>query len=192
MKNLLSTMLPQYTNLLDKIVLSVNKWKPSMIRAVQYLIEIIGHGSKQFQTNTKIISEHSSLIDSVMKLLNQPRLYNSLDDTLSSSESILINSIISFLTNIMKDPTVLAQIKQLNIAPILLRLTSCQNEHLAINLYTILASIACEDDIKAMENPGRLLEIIIKPLKTAIDQIPKDQTSIVQLLEMLKGKQFIS
>jgi hypothetical protein len=191
MEDLLSTMLPRYVILLDKLVPSVNNWKQLAIRAMLHLLETINHGASQFQTNAKLVSAHLRLIDHVLKLIDQPILYNNLHATLSNTETIFISTAVNFLVNMINEPIILAHIKQCHVTPVFLRLTSCQYEPLVLNVYTLLAYTTHEEDIKAMDNPGRLLSIIIESLKTTLDQTPNKRTQIEQLLETLKGIIFI-
>jgi hypothetical protein len=190
MESLFSTMLPQYVQLLDKLVSSAHNWTRTVIRCVHHLLEMINYGSDQFQTNAKLISGHLSLIDNVLKLVNEPIFYNNLHETLSNSETIFMNTSIKFLVNMISEPAILAHIKQCQVADSFLRLTSCKYEPLVFNVYTLLAYTTREEDIKAMYNPGRLFTTILKSLKTSLDQTPNDKSHIEQLLETLKGNQF--
>ena len=191
MKNLLSTMLPQYVTLLNKLVPSARNWSQSVIRCVQYLLKTINHGANQFQINAKLVSGHLPLIDHVLKLLDEPIFYNNLHETSSNAEMSFVHIAISFLVNMISEPEILAHIKQSQVTRIFLRLTSCEYEPLVFNVYTLLAYTTHEEDIKAMKKPGRLLSTIIKSLKTTLDQTPNDESHIEQLLETLKGNQFV-
>ncbi|CAF0829826.1 unnamed protein product [Rotaria sp. Silwood1] len=186
-ENLLSVMLPQYITLLDKIVPTVHNWNQSTIEAVNQLLQIINHGASQFQINAKLVSKHLSLIDHVLKLLDEPIFYNNLQGSLSNLETNFMNTAISFLVNMISEPAILAQIKESSVTPVFLRLTSCQHESLVLNVYTLLAYTTYEEDIKAMHNPGRLLATIIASLKTTLNRKPEKRTEIEQLLETLKG-----
>jgi hypothetical protein len=188
MDSLLSIMLPQYITLLDKFVPSSHYWKQSMIQSMEYLFKIINHGANQFPTNAKHISYHLSLIDHVLKLVNEPIFYNNLRETLSNPETNLINTAIHFLVNLLSEPTILAHIKQSHAATVFLRLTSCKYEPLVLNVYTLLAYTTHEDDIKIMHNSDRLLIAIIQSLKTTLKKNPERSTQIEQLLETLKGE----
>jgi hypothetical protein len=190
MEDLLSTMLPRYVTILDKLVPSVNNWKRSPIRAIYYLLETINHGAKKFQTNAKLVSAQLRLIDHVLKLIDQPILYNNLQETLANTETIFISTAVNFLVNMTKEPAILAHIKQCHVTAAFLRLTSCQYEPLVLNVYTLLAYTTHEEDIKAMRNPGRLLSTTVQSLKTTLNQSPKDENHEEQLLETLKGNQF--
>jgi hypothetical protein len=188
MESLLSTMLPQYVQLLDKLISSAHKWTRTVIRCVHHLLDMINYGSDQFQTNAKLISSHLSLIDNLLKLVNEPIFYNNLHETLSNSETIFMNTSIRFLVNMINEPAILAHIKQCQVADSFLRLTSCKYEPLVFNVYTLLAYTTREEDIKAMDNPGRLFNTIIESLKTTLNEKPENKTQIEQLLETLKGK----
>ncbi|CAF2736925.1 unnamed protein product [Rotaria sp. Silwood2] len=187
MNNLLSTMLPQYVTLLDKIVPAVQNWKRAMTRSVQYLLKTINHGADQFQINAKLVSKHLSLIDHVLKLVNEPIFYNNLEETLSNSETNFMNTAISFLVNMISEPAILAQVKESQVTPVFLRLTSCQYKPLVLNVYTLLAYTTYEEDIKAMHDVGRLLATIIESLKIVLNRKPEKRTQVEQLLETLKG-----
>jgi len=189
MESLLSTMLPQYTESLDELVLFAHDWKRSMIRSVHHLLEIVNHGADQFQINSKLVRDHLSLIDDVLKLVDEPIFFNNLRERLSNIETIFMDTCISFLVNMISEPAILTHIKQCQVADTFLRLTSCKYEPLVFNVYTLLAYTTREEDIKAMYNPGRLLATILKALKTTLDRTPNDKSHIEQLLETLKGKQ---
>jgi hypothetical protein len=88
----------------------------------------------------------------------------------------------------ISEPAILAHIKQCQVADSFLRLTSCKYEPLVFNVYTLLAYTTREEDIKAMDNPGRLFNTIIESLKTTLNEKPENKTQIEQLLETLKGK----
>jgi hypothetical protein len=182
-------MLPQYVELLDRLVPSAHKWKRSMIRSVHHLLEMINHGANQFQTNAKLVSSYLPLIDDVLKLVDEPIFYNNLHEILSNLETNFMNTAINFLVNMLSEPAILAHIKQCQVADAFLRLTSCKYEPLVFNVYTLLAYTTREEDIKAMYNPGRLLATIIKSLKTTLDRTPNDKSHEEQLLETLKGNQ---
>jgi hypothetical protein len=152
---------------------------------------MINHGANQFQTNAKLVSSHLSLIDDVLKLVNEPILYNNLRETLSNLETTLMNTAISFLVNMISEPSILAHIKQSQVAGAFLRLTTCAYEPLVFNVYALLAYTTYEEDIKAMHNPGRLFATIIKSLKTAMKQTQSDKSHKEQLLETLKGNLFV-
>jgi hypothetical protein len=190
MENLLSTTLPRYAKLLNQLMLSVNQWERPMFRSVHYLLEVINHGANQFQTNAKLVSGHLSLIDNVLKLVNEPILYNNLHETLSNLETALMHTAISFLVNMISEPSILAHIKQSQVTGIFLRLTTCLYEPLVLNVYALLAYTTHEDDIKAMHNPGRLFATIIKALKFAMGEAPNNKSHNEQLLETLKGNPF--
>jgi hypothetical protein len=189
MENLLSIMLPQYSQLLDQLVLSVHQWERSMLRSVHHLLDVINHGANQFQTNAKLVSGHLSLIDNVLKLVNEPILYNNIHETLSNLETILMHTAISFLVNMISEPSILAHIKQSQVTGIFLRLTTCPYEPLVFNVYALLAYTTHEEDIKAMHNPGRLLATTIESLRIALNEKREKKAQTEQLLETLKGKE---
>ena len=185
--NLLSTMVPQYAQLLEKLVSSARHWKRSMMRAIDHLLQMINHGTHQSQTNRKHVSDQLSLIDSVLKLANEPTLYKNLRGTLSNPETNLMDTVISFLVNMIVDPSILAHIKQSQMTSAFLRLTTCEYEPLVFRVYALLAYTTYEEDIKAMPDPGLLFAAIIKSLKTTLKQAPNNKSHNEQLLETLKG-----
>ena len=187
MDNLLSTMIPQYAQLLEKLVASVRNWKRSTMRAVDHLLQLISHGAHQYPTNAKYVSDHLSLIDSVLKLVNEPMFYTNLQGTLSNPETTLINTVVSFLVNMIIDPSVLAHIKQSQMTNAFLRLTTCAYQPLVFNVYALLAHTTHEEDIKAMPDPGLLFSAIVKSLKTTLKQASNSRSHNEQLLETLKG-----
>ncbi|CAF0891793.1 unnamed protein product [Rotaria sordida] len=187
MEKLLSTMLPQYAGLLDKVVPSAHNWKRSMIRSVQYLLKTINHGANQFQINAKLVKKHLPLIDHVLTLLDEPIFYNNLQETLSNPETVFVDTASSFLVDMTSEPTILAEINRSHMTPAFLRLTSCEYEPLVRNVHTLIAYTTREEDIKEMRNPGQLLETIMKSLKTTLDQPMEDRSDQEKLFETLKG-----
>jgi len=183
MNNLLSTMLPKYTKILDKVISSVHQWKHPMIRAVNHLLQIINHGS----INPNIISTHLSIIDHVLNIINVPTFYNKLEKKLSNPETNLINTAINLLVNYIGEPTVLAHVKQKKVTSSFLRFKSATYEPLVDNIYTLLGYTTSEDDIKSMQNPGILLSTVTKGLKAEMDGQSFNEDRVVQLIETLKG-----
>jgi hypothetical protein len=187
MENLLSFMLPQYAELFDQLVLLIHQWGRSMFRSVHHLLEMINHGANLYSTNAKLVSSHLSLIGNVLKLVNEPILYNNVHETLSDLETVLMNTAISFLVNMISEPSILAHIKQSQVTSVFLRLTTCAYEPLVFNVYALLAYTTHEEDIKAMHNPGRLLATTIESLRIALNGKREKKAQIEQLLETLKG-----
>ncbi|CAF3716287.1 unnamed protein product [Adineta steineri] len=187
MRTLLPVMLPQYLKILDRFVPSAHSWNRAMLRSIEHLLRIINHGADHSPTNAKLISNYLPLISHILNLLNEPKFYNNLHPTLSNSETKLINTSISFLVNMINEPTILAHIKQSHVALSFLRLTSCQNETLLLNVYTLLAYTTHEDDMKSMKNSDRLLSTIVQSLKITLNGNSDQSTQMEQLLETLKG-----
>ncbi|CAF3697610.1 unnamed protein product [Rotaria sp. Silwood1] len=183
MNNLLSTMLPQYTNILRNIIPSINQWNNSTIRAVDYLLQIVDRGS----TNIEYISSHLPFIDYILTIIDSQILYTNLDETLSNSETNLMNTAISFLSKIVNEPTILGYIKKKQVTPSFLRLTSAKYKPLQYNVYTLLSNITSENDIKSMPNPGALLSTTLNLLRATIHDKNEDPQQTEQLLETLKG-----
>ncbi|CAF4195753.1 unnamed protein product [Rotaria sp. Silwood2] len=181
--NLLSTMLPKYIYLLHKVIPYINEWSHAAFRAVNDILKIVNHRS----TNVEIVVANLPFIDHILTLINTQNLYNNLEETLSNPETNLMNTAVHFLANIVNEPTILGHIKQKNVTPSFLRLTSALYKPLQYNIYTLLANVASENDIKSMDNPGILLSTTLDSLKAAMDENPDDQRQIEQLLETLKG-----
>ncbi|CAF0720479.1 unnamed protein product [Adineta ricciae] len=184
MESLLSTMLPQYLTLFNELIFSIQKWKPFTKRAVAQLITLINHGP----TTPKLLVAHLPLIDHILTIINTSSLYNKLAENISNPETMLMNSAVHFLANMIAEPTVLAHIKQKNMAPTFLRLTSAKYEPLVYDIYTILAYTTSEKDIKEMQNPGKLLSTVTRSLKEVVfGDESNDESQVSQLLEILKG-----
>ena len=187
MENLLESILPKYDQLLTSLLSNIKSWKKVTIENIDYLLQILNHGANHLPTNAKLVSNHLSLIDNVLKIVDEPILYNHLHENLSNIETSLMNSCVSFLVNMISDPTILAHIKQRQVANVFLRLTTCKYEPLVFNVYALLAYTTHEEDIKKMNNPGRLLATIIKSLKVTLKKMPNNHSHKEQLLETLKG-----
>ncbi|CAF2700223.1 unnamed protein product [Rotaria sp. Silwood2] len=176
-------MLPKYIYLLHKVIPYINEWSHAAFRAVNDILKIVNHRS----TNVEIVVANLPFIDHILTLINTQNLYINLEETLSNPETNLMNTAVHFLANIVNEPTILGHIKQKNVTPSFLRLTSALYKPLQYNIYTLLANVASENDIKSMDNPGILLSTTLDSLKAAMDENPDDQRQIEQLLETLKG-----
>ena len=152
--------------MMTKSLLSISEWKKAMLRSMYHLMMMINHRSSHTSSVTStLVSEHLSLIDCVLKLVDAPILYNHLDGKSSNVETLLMNVVIDFLVNMINEPSILAHIKQARMAERFLRLTSCGDEQLVLNVHTLLAYTTHEEDIAAMPNAGQLLSIIVESLK---------------------------
>ncbi|CAF1145701.1 unnamed protein product [Rotaria sordida] len=181
--SLLSAMLPLYIDIFNKIIPQINEWTSSTFQAVNYLLKMVNHKSANIET----IIEHLPFIDHILTLVNTPKLYNNLEETLSNPETRLIDTAASFLAKIMDEPTILSYIKQKNVTSSFLRLTSVRYQPLHYNIHQILSQITSEKDIKSMANPGSLLSSTVQSLKTVINENRHDETHVEQLLDTLKG-----
>ncbi|UJR27658.1 hypothetical protein I4U23_008939 [Adineta vaga] len=188
MHQLLSTMLSHYVTILGQAMKSCAHWSQSMIRCVESILATINHGTHEFPNNVKMMSDHLALIDHVLKLLDEPILYNNVNETLSNGETMLLNSAMRFLVLMMSEPNVLAHMKESHAAQSFLRLTSCKNEGVVLNAYTLLANAIHEDDIKLMLNLDQLLAKIIQSLKLTLKEKSDKKNQTKQLLGILKGK----
>jgi hypothetical protein len=196
MSSLLTAMLPQYASLLAKVVPSAARWKRPMMRVILHLLTTIAHGSSsQSSTTAQLVSGHLAVIDHVLRLVDEPTLYQSLGPSTSSSSStsttslatLVMETAIEFLVDMIGEPSILAHVKQRQATRSFLRLTTCEYEPVVLNAYSLLAYTTHEDDIKAMKDPGRLLSVIIGSLQSAVDRTPSNTTNIEQLLKTLKG-----
>lgn len=185
MNNLLSTMLPKYIEILDKLVPRANKWNRQTTRAVTQMFKLVNHGP----TNGKIVRDHLPFIDHILKIFDTPKFHNNPLKALSNRETNLINTAVSLLLNIINEPTIVTYIKQKHGSSSFLRLTSAQYEPLVFNVYTLLAYTTTENDIKSMHNPGILLSTVVKALQTTITENPNNEDEVIQLLETLKGNE---
>lgn len=192
MQSLLSTMLPQYVNLLDRLISSIDQWKNPMVQVIQHLIEMIYHGTNHFPKNARLVRHHLSLIDDVVKLVNEPRFYNNIRNTLSNRETRLMDTLISFLVNMISEHIILTHMKQSHVAPIFLHLASCDYDPIVFNVYTLFACTAREEDIKSMDHPDRLLDAILKLLRIVLEETTEKERHKGQLLETLKSISFHS
>ena len=183
MANFLRTMLPKYTSILGRLISSVNQWTRPMMRSIGLLLQIVDQGSN----NPNVISNHQPFIDYVLSIIDVPSFYNHLQELLSHPQTFLMYSAVSLLAHYIKEPTVLAHIKQKKITHAFLRLTTAKYEQLVFNASTILAQTTSEDDIKSMSNPGVLLSTVVKGLKTEMGKESADQSQVLQLIGTLKG-----
>lgn len=188
MSSLLTTMLPHYASLLGKVVPSASQWKRPMLRVILHLLTLIAHGSSRPSSSTaQLVSRHLSVIDHVLRLVDEPTLYQSLGPSTSSLSSLVMETAVEFLVDMIGEPSILAHVKQRQATRSFLRLTTCENESVVLNAYSLLAYTTHEDDIKAMKDPGRLLSVIIGSLQSAVSRTPSNTMNIEQLLKTLKG-----
>jgi hypothetical protein len=185
MHNLLSTMLPKYILILDRLIPKAVHWNKGTIRAVTHMLQIVNHG----ETNDKIVSTHLPFIDHVLEIINVPTFYNNLQDTLSNRETNLINTAVNLLAKMASEPTILAHIKEKKVTSSFLRLTSAPYEPLVQNVNNLLSYTTSEEDIKSMDNPGTLISKVIASLQVEINNKSGNEDKIVQLLETLKGNE---
>ena len=195
MSSLLTTMLPHYASLLGKFVPSASRWKRPMLRVILHLLTLIAHGSsRQSSTTAQLVSRHLPVIDHVLRLVDEPTLYQSLGPSTSTSTSapslsaLVMETAVEFLVDMIGEPSILAHVKQRQATRAFLRLTTCAYEPVVLNAYSLLAYTTHEEDIKAMKDPGRLLSVIIGSLQSAVSRTPSNTTNIEQLLKTLKGK----
>ncbi|CAF3001833.1 unnamed protein product [Rotaria socialis] len=181
--SLLTAMVSQYVTLLNKTIPFIFQWNQSMFDAINHLLKLANHES----VNVKVFIDHLPFVNHILTLIDTSMLYNNMVELLSTEETTLINTAISFLLKVTSEPTILAHIKQQKTTSILLRLTSTQHESLRFNTYMLLAHTATEEDIKAMPKPGILVTAVYRSLKTLIREKPDDRKQMRQTLETLKN-----
>ncbi|CAF2157906.1 unnamed protein product [Rotaria magnacalcarata] len=181
--SLLTAMVSQYGTLLNKTIPFIFQWNQPMFDAINHLLKLANHKS----TNVKVFIDHLPFVNHILTLIDTSILYNNIVESLSSQETMLINTAISFLVKVTSEPTILTYIKQQKTTSILLRLTSTQYEPLRFNTYMLLAHTATEEDIKAMPKPGILVTVVYRSLNTLIREKPDDQNQMRQTLETLKN-----
>lgn len=186
-KDLLPSMLPKYITIFENLIPSVNDWKKLTFEAVNYLLLITNYGTDEFETHAKLIAEHLPLIDHILKLIDQPAIYDKIEAVASNQQTTLMETAMNFFVNLINESTIVSHIRQARVAPVFLRLASCRNEQITLQANNLLAYASSEDDIKSMKNPGKLLKTNIKSIQTALSKSPKDQSYMAQLLETLKG-----
>ncbi|UJR21724.1 hypothetical protein I4U23_024801 [Adineta vaga] len=154
------------------------------MQAVNQLIKLINHGP----STSKLLATHLPIIDHVLTIVDTSLLYNKLVENLSNPETVLMNTAVHFLADMVNEPTILAHIKQKKLTSSFLRLISAPYEPLVHDIYAILALTTSEKDINEMQNPSLLLSPVVRSLKEAVFNYKSDdQTQVLQFLNTLKG-----
>ncbi|UJR27657.1 hypothetical protein I4U23_008938 [Adineta vaga] len=168
MHQLLSTMLPHYVTILGQAMKSCAHWSQSMIRCVESILATINHGTHEFPNNVKMMSDHLALIDHVLKLLDEPILYNNVNETLAMPESDkLLDAIIQSLKatiheksekkheteqlletlkGLIQHDHIKTEISKENVLPFLLELTDKLTGKAYVLLLEILWSLTFHDE----------------------------------------------
>ncbi|CAF4027827.1 unnamed protein product [Rotaria sordida] len=162
MENLLSTMLPQCSELLRHLAPLAQKWSQPIMKATDQLLKM------------------------VLIILEQPIFDTNLHDELSDSTISLANTMVCFLRNMLNEPDIADRINQSEMVPTLNLLASSNNESLKLNVYNLIAYTAHANDVKEMANLGELLDTVFQSLKTLMNQKSNKTTEIEQLLDTLK------
>ncbi|CAF1668541.1 unnamed protein product, partial [Didymodactylos carnosus] len=98
----------------------------------------------------------------------EPSLIKNIDEKLLKPETILINSAIVLMTNLIYETTILGHVKQKQVTSTFLTLTNSKNDTIQLNAYMMLAYIMNEDDLKKMTNPGKILSAITDILRRTL------------------------
>ena len=187
MNELLVTMLPQYEQLLNRLMPSREQWSRPMIRAVNQIFRIVNHGLSDSTDNPKLLNDRLPLIDHALTLIDTSKFYGQVRKGPINVETSLVSTIVTFLDNLIHEPVLLEHIKAKQITTALLRLTESQCQPL---VYNLLAFTTNEESIKAMKNPGILLSKVVKSLKEAMAKGVDERNRTPELLEALKGNPF--
>jgi hypothetical protein len=189
MHTLLSTMLPKYVAVLGRVLVSSpQQWSESTMRCVETLLSMIAHGADQFADNRKIIGEHVAVVDHFLQLVDEPALCSKVRASTPTVEMMVMRSAMRLLVRLMGEPSVLSHLKERHAASIFLRLTTCADEVVVLNAYSLLAHTTNEEDIETMPGSDRLLQTIIQSLQATVNNTSGKTSETEQLLETLKGE----
>lgn len=183
-EQVLNNMILKYITLLENFTPSVSRWNRLISRSIYYLLLIMDHPASNVTDTRTLVSQHPALIQCLLRLLENLTRNKNSD---AQRSTVLIELITSFLVNMIVEPSILDQVKELPVTETFLRLTSSEDRKVALNAHTLIACATSEKDIESMKNPGRLLSIIIESLKHEVNQPPGQYKNIDQLLRILKG-----
>jgi hypothetical protein len=191
-------MLPRYVSILDKHMKTIKQWNRPMMRSVHNLIITIIYGEDYF--SSRVNSESfRSLIDHLLRLLNEPTLVSKISPDSNNVETLLIDATVIVFSILVYELDALEYIKQQKSAEIFRKLTTAPCETIVVNAYMLLAYTISDNDIKASQyDLSKLLSTTINLLRKVIKNRHGTNTNqninqenldrnILQLVETLKG-----
>jgi hypothetical protein len=186
-------MLPRYVTILDKHIKTMNDWHHSIMRAMHYLLAtlIFAKGCFTLHINNQLIP---SLVNHLLRLLNEPILINNIRKIPTNPESLLINEVLLIFNALVFQPDALDYTQKCKPAMIFRQLISKPCETIVWNSYMMLAYTIDENDIKNLHNDlSQLLYTTVNLLHTATESRPQINNNdnidrnIMQLTKTLRG-----
>ena len=178
---LVTNLLEKYQKKLHRLVHSIDCWPKLLVRAVDHLLKLI-----QLEKNVDVFQDKFKFIDSLVNIVDSKIL---IDRSISNPRTSLVDSTLSLIAFLSKDPTILTRLKQKNLVEIALRLQSKKDAPILQHVQTILSNTATEDDIKKLKKRDFLLEDLMKNLRNNIENhLTDDNQEIDQNLQTLQGE----
>ncbi|CAF1285868.1 unnamed protein product [Didymodactylos carnosus] len=182
-------LLPSYClDILQRFTPIISTWTDEFIQCMSNFISMLQY--IVFGDSRKLYGHiHLRLIDYIYIIL--------IEFTLEKIEkeahlSNLILYTIVYLYSLTFDPSLLTCIKlQQKFIQILLKLVEVNNHRIQVNAYRIIATIMSEDDVKRLENPGKITHVFIHYIELFIDNVYR-RTVLENTLLGLKSRLLLS
>ncbi|CAF1545869.1 unnamed protein product [Didymodactylos carnosus] len=186
------TMLKRFEQVLCQLTQTVSKWNEATMKAVQYISYVLRRFG-EFNSTRQRLNGHLKIIDSLMIILNSSYLQIQVLKQEQNVETALIYAVIWVLSPLGDDLELTAYIKTNYNTQTFMTLTDAKYKPIRTYAYTILAFVMSEDDIKQLDDPGKITAVFIDFIKQAIDS--QFQLSpggkLKNLLESLRGNIFL-
>ncbi|CAF1333726.1 unnamed protein product [Didymodactylos carnosus] len=179
---LFEIMIPRFDEILNQYVPSIKQWKAPVMRSIHHIVSMLNYGASKYQSCSKRLGEKMSIIDNILIILEEPVMINNIVENLTNQQTILINTICVFMSNIIYDSTILTYLKQKELTPRFTALTQSKNEQIRLNCQMILGYIMKEDDVT---DPQKILAKVVDNLKKALNGNSTENIDV--LAESLKG-----
>ena len=168
---ILDIMFPRYALLLDQHIQSINLWNPPLIHAIHHALIIIGYARSHYSSYATG-QPLQWLIDHIIRIISEPSFRNEVNEKATTSGTLLIESALRTLTAFVREPDLLAYMKELKITSVFRALILLPNESIVLHAYVMLSYTLEEGDIKASEkDSGRLLSKIFDALRRELHSL---------------------
>ncbi|CAF1620634.1 unnamed protein product [Didymodactylos carnosus] len=173
----------QSLDILQRFTPKISKWTDVFIQYMSNFMTMLQY--IVFGDTRKLYSHiHLKLIDHAHIILNGFTLEKIENETHLSN---LILYTVVYLYSLTFDPSLLTYIKQKSFISTLLKLIEVNNHRIQVNAYRTIATLMSEDDVKRLENPGKITQVFINYIELFIDNMYK-KTVLENTLLGLKSK----
>ena len=179
-----TALLDTFTHFIQNHLRSLTKLSKVAIKILgQLSITVIGGNAKDEDIfPLHIRQSYCQLIDQLSSILNSIVSLRDIDELTTRLTQVLTQCLYSLtMTNDLR-----TYIKNKQIVPLLLKLTSFEDETIQFHVYRILAAILTEDDIKTLTNPSKIANVFLKFFINLIDDSSR-KPRFYNLLRSLKS-----